>query len=325
MPLYRKLVDLGKVTKMCYAVNGGAQGQGNDKARLIVDVSPEELGRKMPELITLEQGTHVVACELAPNSDGQVERWPMMAGSGRMPGLGRLRFSLLSPGLSRQSFGVDSPMREWLAGMFSCSVEEVRPQFLSEDKGWKDAAFDLAVPETDDGKKVRATLIRASRGGWFVPEQGEEYGQYNDVEAPKILFAPDRVQLAQLEGAKPYVQDAATLSSEQSEQLGELSRMMGGLAEGAAKDRAAAAPASTQLPPPPPLPNNAYHPPKPTKQPWSTTAPSLPILQCTPTAPPSKAAISNLPLTSRLALPQPTPHTLCLSTRTSAARKRHTS
>ena len=75
-PLYKKLVDLGKVTKMCYAVNGGAQGQGNDKARLIVDVSPEELARKMPELITLEQGTHVVACELAPTSDGQVESFP---------------------------------------------------------------------------------------------------------------------------------------------------------------------------------------------------------------------------------------------------------
>ena len=247
-PLYRKLVDpqAGGVTKLCYAMGGGAQGQEDNKARLIVDVTPGELCRKMPELVTLEQGSHVIACELAPE-DGQVERWPMMAGSGRVAGKGRLRFSLLSPGLSRQSFGPDSPMREWIAELFSCAVEEVRPQFLSEEKGWKDAAFDVAVPEKEEGKLVKARLIRASRGGWFIPDIGEEFGQYKDCVAPSILFAADRVQLAQLEGAKAYVMDAATLSSEQAEQLGELSRMLGGLAEGAAKDRTAALRSSEAL------------------------------------------------------------------------------
>ena len=156
-----------------------------------------------------------------------------------MAGLGRLRFSMLSPGLARNGFGPESAMREWLAGLFNCAAEEVRPNFLSEDKGFKEAAFDVAVPETEEGKLVRAQLIRACRKGWYEPELGEEYGQFRDSVAPSILFAADKVQLAQLEGAKAYVLDAASLSAEQSEQLGDLSRMLGGLAEGAAKDRAA--------------------------------------------------------------------------------------
>ena len=103
MPLYKKLVDPGMVTKMCYALGGGAQGQGNDKARLIVDISAADLAQKLPELVTLEQGSFVVACELGPDGTGQIDRWPLMSGTGKVPGLGRLRFALLSPGLSRQS------------------------------------------------------------------------------------------------------------------------------------------------------------------------------------------------------------------------------
>ena len=238
-PLYRKLVDLGGVTKLCYASGGGVPGQGAEKARLIVDVTAEELLRKIPELVTLEGGSHVVACELEADAGGQVARWPMSAGSGRMPGVGKLRFTLLSPGLSRFNFGPESPMRTWLAEMFACPAEEVRPQILSVEKGWKEAAYEVAVPDTDEGKRIRAHLIQASRGGWFSPEVGVHYGQYDDVVAPSLLFAEDRVQLARLEGAKDYVVEQAALSEDQSEQLSELSKMLGGLAEGAAKDRAA--------------------------------------------------------------------------------------
>ena len=46
-PLYKDLVDLGGVTKLCFAQGGGVQGQTAECARLIIDVPAEELCRKI--------------------------------------------------------------------------------------------------------------------------------------------------------------------------------------------------------------------------------------------------------------------------------------